>query len=94
MRSTKLGKTPSKIKMINDEIIAAADDDLLMLNCELETVERYNGIARLAQLFDGNKNHIAMGLQSGVLRQSVRFFPRSGDEQEVANPTVSRHRAC
>ena len=77
--------------MINDEVMVTADNNILMLNGDFETVECYNGRARCAQLFDGNENFIALGLQTSLVNQSVHFFPRSGDEQETVNPTVSQH---
>ena len=71
--------------------MATADNDILMLNGEFETVECYKNKARCSKVLDGNETYIAKGLKLGLLNHSIRFFPRSGDEQEMVKSTVSKH---
>ena len=69
------------IKVINDEIIATIFGAVLILNGDLKTIRRFNGIKRRARAIDGNEDYISVTYDN----DNVLFFTRNSDEE----PTVS-----
>ena len=67
--------------MIADQIVAAFDDEVLILNSELETVERFISINTIAKDVEGNEEYIAVRCMKG----QVCFHTRNRD----CKPTVS-----
>ena len=66
------------IKVINDEIIATIFGAVLILNGDLETLERFNAPKKWARAIDGNEDYFAIGYTDG----SVCFFKRNGDDDD------------
>ena len=87
MQEVQPSETETRIKVINDEIVAAIDGGVLILNDVLETVKRFNYKIGCASCIDGNEEYIVTGhygYDDDIGR--VCFYTRNSNDK----PTVSK----